>query len=133
MLQDLCRMHAAWQVDLHHHQVERLRMRLQRRTWIIAVIMAAAVSAPTAQPAAPTMPCCCTSAAACRDMRPTTACWVKAGPFQALALHSNHSRRTASVPPAPISVSGTVGRPGVLASVVRPVKAASPPSTATAG
>jgi hypothetical protein len=26
-----------------------------------------------------------------------------------------------------------VGRPGVLASVVRPVKAASPPSTATAG
>ena len=41
-------------------------------------------------------------------------------------------QRTASVPTTPPMVAGTVGRPGVLASVVSPVKAASPPSTATA-
>ena len=40
--------------------------------------------------------------------------------------------RTPSVSTTPATVCGTVGRPGVLASVERPVKAASPPSTAAA-
>lgn len=44
----------------------------------------------------------------------------------------NSRQPTASVPRTPPMVAGTVGRPGVDASVVSPVKAASAPSTATA-